>query len=77
MSGITLRQDDYDDIAIAINNVVYRKVEQMPNVHHVMVTFDKDDFMRAGISVFKTEMRKGLSPSPPRQRNYNSANQPS
>ena len=35
MSGITLRQDDYDDISIAINNVVYRKVEQMPNVHHV------------------------------------------
>lgn len=90
LSGITPRQDDYDDIVIEINNAVHRKVEQMPNVHHVYngnlrqrrLYFDvKHLSRRAGVPVLarniKTEMRKALSPSAPRQRNYNSANQPS
>ena len=90
LSGITPSQDDYDDIVIEINDAVHKKVEQMPNVHHVYngnlrqrrFYFDvKHLSRRAGVPVFarhiKTEMRKALSPSSPRQRNYNSANQPS
>ena len=62
----------------------------MPNVHHVYngnlrqrrFYFDvKHLSRRAGVPVLarniKNEMRKALSPSSPRQRNYNSANQPS
>ena len=88
LSGITPHQDDYDDIVKEINNAVHRKVEQMPNVHHVgnfrqrRFYFDvKHLSRRAGVPLLarniKTEMRKALSPSAPRQRNYNSANQPS
>ena len=35
LSGITPRQDDYDDIVIEINDAVPWKIEQMPNVHDV------------------------------------------
>ena len=78
LSGITPRQNDYDDIVIEINDAVHKKVEQMPNVHHVYngnlrqrrFYFDvKHLSRRAGVPVLarniKTEMRKALSPSSP------------
>ena len=77
LSGLTPRQDDYDDIVIEINDAVHKKVEQMPNAHLVYnrnlrqrrFYFDVKHLSgRAGVPVLarniKTEMRKALSPHP-------------